>query len=197
MRPHLATTESLEEKGMRRLVTSIAMIVLVSAGSVAFAQGFKKISEFLTGFEEVPSVSTVATGTFDARISKDESQIDWELSYSDLEGTVQQAHIHFGQKGVNGGISVWLCGNATAPGVTPAIVPPAGTQPCPPPPATISGTATAANVVGPANQGIAAGEFAELIRAIRAGKTYANVHSTKFPGGEIRSQLGPTGHTDH
>ena len=178
---------------MRRLVMSLAVIVLVSASTFAFAQGFKKISEFLTGYEEVPSVSTVATGTFDARISKDESQIDWELSYSDLEGTVQQAHIHFGQKGVNGGISVWLCGNAAPP----AIVPPPGTQPCPPPPATISGTATAAQVVGPAGQGIAAGEFAELIRAMRAGKTYANVHSTKFPGGEIRSQLGPTGHTDH
>ena len=182
---------------MRRLVMSVAVIVAVSASTVVLAQGFKKISEFLTGFEEVPSVSTVATGTFDAKISNDSSQIDWVLSYSNLEGTVQQAHIHFGQKGVNGGISVWLCGNPTPPGVTPAIVPPPGTQLCPPPPATISGTATAANVVGPANQGIAAGEFDELIEAIRAGKTYANVHSTKFPGGEIRSQLGPSGHADH
>lgn len=182
---------------MRRVALSIAVVALVSASTIVWGQGFKKISELLTGYEEVPSVSTVASGEFHAQISKDDSQIDWELSYADLEGTVQQAHIHFGQKGVNGGISVWLCGNPTAPGVTPAIVPPPGTQACPPPPATITGTATAANVVGPANQGIAAGEFAELIRAIRAGKTYANVHSTKFPGGEIRSQLGPSGHADH
>ena len=182
---------------MRRLVVSIAVAAVVSVSAVFGAQGFKKISEFLTGYEEVPTVSTLATGTFDARISKDESQIDWELSYTDLQGAVQQAHIHFGQKGVNGGISVWLCGNPTAPGVVPAIVPPPGTQTCPPPPATISGTATAAQVVGPAGQGIAAGEFAELIRAMRAGKTYANVHSTLFPGGEIRSQIGPTGHADH
>ena len=178
---------------MRRVALSIAVVALVSASTVVWGQGFKKISEFLTGFEEVPVVSTVATGEFKARISDDGSQIDWELSYADLEGTVQQAHIHFGQKGVNGGISVWLCGNPNPP----AIVPPAGTQACPPPPATISGTATAANVVGPASQGIAAGEFAELIRAMRAGKTYANVHSTKFPGGEIRSQIGPSGHADH
>jgi CHRD domain len=178
---------------MRRLGMSLAVIALASATTIILAQGFKKISEFLTGFEEVPSVSTVASGTFDARISNDDSQIDWELSYSDLEGAVQQAHIHFGQKGVNGGISIWLCGNPNPP----TIVPPAGTQTCPPPPATISGTATAANVVGPAGQGIAAGEFAELIRAMRAGKTYANVHSSKFPGGEIRSQIGPAGHADH
>jgi CHRD domain len=178
---------------MRRLGMSLGVIALASATTIILAQGFKKISEFLTGFEEVPSVSTVASGTFDARISNDDSQIDWELSYSDLEGAVQQAHIHFGQKGVNGGISIWLCGNPNPP----AIVPPLGTQTCPPPPATISGTATAANVVGPAGQGIAAGEFAELIRAMRAGKTYANVHSSKFPGGEIRSQIGPAGHADH
>ena len=178
---------------MRRLGMSLAVIALASATTIILAQGFKKISEFLTGFEEVPSVSTVASGTFDARISNDDSQIDWELSYSDLEGAVQQAHIHFGQKGVNGGISIWLCGNPNPP----TIVPPPGTQTCPPPPATISGTATAANVVGPAGQGIAAGEFAELIRAMRAGKTYANVHSSKFPGGEIRSQIGPAGHADH
>ena len=187
---------------MRRLVGSIAVITLVSASAVIGAQGFRKISEFLTGFEEVPSVSTVATGTFDARISNDEQRIDWELSYSDLEGTVTQAHIHFGQKDVNGGISIWLCGNprpAPVPPATtpPAITPPPGTATCPPPPATITGFATAAQVVGPAGQGIAAGEFAELIRAMRAGKTYANVHSTKFEGGEIRSQIGPSGHADH
>jgi len=50
-------------------------------------------------------------------------------------------------------------------------------------------------VIGPAGQGIAAGEFAELLAAIRAGKTYANVHSAKFPGGEIRAQLGDRGGT--
>ena len=177
---------------MRRLVVSVAVIALVSAATVVVAQNFKQIREFLTGFEEVPVVSTVAEGQFHARINHDASQIDYELSYSDLEGSVQQAHIHVGQKGVNGGISVWLCGN---PG--PGIVPPPGTQACPPSPATITGTLTAANVVGPTGQGIAPGEFDELIRAMRAGKTYANVHSTKFPGGEIRSQIGPSGHADH
>jgi len=44
-------------------------------------------------------------------------------------------------------------------------------------------------VVGPAGQGIAPGELDEFIRAIRAGVTYVNVHSTKFPSGEIRGQI--------
>ena len=173
---------------MRRLVMSLAVIALVSASTVVFAQGFKKISELLTGFEEVPSVSTTGSGTFNARISNDESRIDWELSYSDLEGAVQQAHIHFGQAGVNGGITVFLCTNLGNG--------PAGTQPCPAPPATISGTILAADVspnipatAAARTQGINTGEIDELIRAMRAGATYVNVHSTLWPGGEIRSQI--------
>ena len=182
---------------MRRLVVSIAVIALVSASAVVMGQGFKKISELLTGYEEVPSVSTTASGTFNARISNDESRIDWELSYSDLEGAVQQAHIHFGQKGVNGGISVFLCTNLGNG--------PAGTQPCPAPPATISGTIVAADVspnipatAAARTQGINTGEIDELIKAIRAGATYVNVHSTLWPGGEIRSQIdGNSGHGGH
>jgi CHRD domain len=179
----------LEEKGMRRLGLSIAVIALVSVATVLGAQGFKRISEILTGYQETPSaVSTTGNGTFTARISNDESRIDWELSYADLEGAIQQSHIHFGQKGVTGPISVFLCTNLGNG--------PAGTQPCPAPPATISGTIVAADVTNlAAERGIAAGEFDELIRAIRAGATYVNVHSTRWPGGEIRSQIdGNSGH---
>lgn len=179
---------------MRRVALSIAVVALVSASTVVWAQGFKKISELLTGYEEVPSVSTTGTGDFNARISNDGSRIDWELSYADLEGSVQQAHIHFGQKGVNGGISVFLCTNLGNG--------PAGTQPCPAPPATISGTIVAADVspnipatAAARTQGINTGEIDELIKAIRAGATYVNVHSTTWPGGEIRSQInGNSGH---
>ena len=179
---------------MRRLVTSIAVITLVSASAIALGQGFKRISEILTGYEETPSaVSTTGNGTFTARISNDESRIEWTLTYNDLEGSVLQAHIHFGQKAVTGPISVWLCGN---PG--PGITPPMGTQTCPDPPATISGTITADEVTNGADaKGISAGELDELIDAIRAGATYANVHSSKWPTGEIRSQIdGNSGH-DH
>jgi hypothetical protein len=31
--------------------------------------------------------------------------------------------------------------------------------------------------------------FAELVRAIRAGYAYANLHTTRFPSGEIRGQI--------
>jgi hypothetical protein len=174
---------------MRRLVTSIAVIAVASTSAVVLGEGFKNISEFLTGYEETPSaVSTAGNGTFTARISKDESRIEWQLEYVNLEGAVQQAHIHFGQRSVTGPISVFLCTNLGNG--------PAGTQPCPAAPATISGTITAVDVTNLANErGISAGELGELIAAIRANATYVNVHSTRWPGGEIRSQIdGNSGH---
>jgi len=194
MRPPFSYIRILEEKAMRRVGLSLAVIALVSASTLIFGQGFKKISEVLTGYEETGTtggaVSTTGNGTFNARISNDETQIQWELTYNDLEGAVQQAHIHFGQKSVTGPISVFLCTNLGNG--------PAGTQPCPAPPATISGTITAVDVTNLANErGISAGELDELVSAIRAGATYVNVHSTRWPGGEIRSQIdGNSGH-DH
>jgi hypothetical protein len=60
---------------MRRLGKSLAVIALVSICSIAFAQGFKRISEVLTGYEETPSaVSTTGNGTFHARIRTDNSR---------------------------------------------------------------------------------------------------------------------------
>ena len=101
----------------------------------------------------------------------------------DLEGTVTQAHIHLGNRGVTGGIAIWLCGTAASPG-------PAGTPTCPGPNSgEVTGTVTAAEVVGPAGQGINPGEFEEVLAAMRAGAAYANVHSTKYPPGEVRGQI--------
>ena len=137
----------------------------------------------LSPYQEVPAISSVAKGEFRLRISRDGQSMGYELSYSGLEGTVTQAHIHFGQKHVNGGISVFLCGTGTG-----GTAGPAGTPVCPQS-GSVERTVTAADVIGPAGQGIEAQALAELVAAIRAGKAYANVHSTKWPGGEIRGQI--------
>lgn len=144
----------------------------------------------LIGLQEVPSVITPARGWFRAQIDEKARTIEYELSYEKTEGNVAQSHLHIGQHHVNGGISVWLCGNAAAG--PPPINPPAGTPECPPAPATVTGTLAVAAVVGPATQGVVpmtpAG-FDDLVKAIRAGVVYANVHTSVSPGGEIRGQL--------
>jgi len=139
----------------------------------------------LSGYEETPlTLSTPGSGQFKARIRDHDTAIEFELSYQDLESTVTQAHIHLGRPAITGGIVLFLCTNL---GNAPTTVP--TPQGCPPAPATIRGRLTALDVVAQAAQGIASGEFAEVIRAIRAGATYANVHTTGRPGGEIRGRI--------
>jgi CHRD domain len=176
-----------------KLLAVTASVAALAGGGAALAHegkddGRHHASSFtaaLTGYQEVPAVSTAATGAFRARL--DDGAVRWRLSYRDLEGgAVQQAHVHFGQPAVNGGVSAFLCSNLAGA--------PAGVQRCPPAPATITGTIAAANVVGPADQGIEPGELDELLAAMRAGVTYTNVHTARFPNGEIRGQIVPKGH---
>jgi hypothetical protein len=165
-------------KGCLKLSLLLMLLGLLPTMAQAQNLGFKAS---LVGFEEVPVVSSPATGTFNMQIDFGDGAFNYTLSYSGLVGTVQQAHTHFGQKGVNGGITVFFCTNLGNG--------PAGTQACPQS-GTIAGRITAADVVGGANaQGIAPGEFAEVLKAIRGGVAYVNVHSTVWPGGEIRGQL--------
>ena len=136
----------------------------------------------LTGFQEVLPVSTAGNGTF---VVTNTEPVKYELNY-DLEGEIIQAHIHFGQPGVNGGIMLWLCAN---PAFLGDIDPPFGTPDCGGQVGTVIGELTAADVVGPANQSIEPGDGAAAVAAVRAGAAYVNVHSDLFPGGEIRGQL--------
>ena len=181
---------------MRRTTLLVFGILLVVGSATTFTDdgGSRRVNVRMSGYNETPlALSTPGNGRFQARISRDESEIQWELSFGDLEGTVTQSHIHFGSSAQTGGVSIFLCSNLGNG--------PVGTQACPasaPEDNPVTGVATAANVIGPAGQGIAAGEFAEVIAAIRAGTAYVNVHSTKYPGGEIRAQFpGDHDNRDH
>jgi hypothetical protein len=133
------------------------------------------------------AVSTKASGSFSATINNAGDIIDYELSYKGLEGAVTQAHIHFGQPSTVGGIVVWLCQTATNP--APAPVTDTSITPLCPTEGTVKGTITAIQVLAPTAQGISAGEFEELVRALRAETAYANVHSSLHGPGEIRGQI--------
>jgi CHRD domain len=169
---------------------AIVGAVLLAAGAASYAVAGDGKKEFrsgqLVGYEENPDISTVAKGRFEVTVDEAAKTLAYKLSYSGLEGTVQQAHVHFAKRGVNGGITLFLCSNLGNG--------PAGTPPCPQS-GTVTRTAVAADIVAPATgnpavpQGIEAGNFAELVAAMRVGSTYANVHSTTWPGGEIRAQI--------
>jgi hypothetical protein len=169
----------------------VALIGIV-LGLPAVALGDEDTRTFharFLGVNETPSISTDATATLKVKIngSGDMATIDYTLTYSGLRAPVTQAHIHFAQSKVAGGVMVFLCGTAAASG-------PAGTPACPPEGTPVSRTLTSADVqkvTSPAgsSQGIAAGEMGRVVKAIRDGAAYGNVHSTMFPGGETRGQL--------
>lgn len=178
---------------MRKLAIVVSLLaaaglVLVAATALADRGGRghhgNNFRAALNGYNEVVggpgasigSVSTTGHGRFRARIFDD--HIHYVLDYSDMSGgTVSFSHIHFAQKHVGGGVSAFLCGGGDKP-------------PCTTPNGHIEADIDAADVVGPADQGIAAGELDELVAAIRAGAAYVNVHSTpSYPEGEIRGQI--------
>jgi CHRD domain-containing protein len=172
-----------------KLILSSALIIVTSLlmFSATRAQA-ETIQATLTGYEEVPSVSTVASGEFRAMINRDDQSIDFELRYNGLQGTVQQAHIHVAQLSVNGSIVIWLCQTPTfldPTGLAGACAAGQASE------AVVRGTITSANVIAgsTASQQLTAGDLAEVIRAIRAGTAYANVHTTLSTGGEIRGQI--------
>ena len=165
-----------------QLVLVVGVMSLLGAVGVAVATGGNGFNEQLTGYEETPqSLSTPANGEFKLHVNQSTQELEYSLTYSGFETPVLQAHIHFGARATTGGVSVFLCTNLGNG--------PAGTPLCPTPEGTVTGTLGPADVVGPAGQGIAPGEFAELVDAIQAGYTYANVHSQARPAGEIRAQL--------
>lgn len=160
---------------MRKLLFVIAAagLMLVAMAPVATGDGASRFSARLNGYLEVPSISTNARASFHAEV--DGGTLHYTLTIRDFSENPLFAHIHFARPDVNGGVIAFLCGG--------------GGKPACPANGTVTGTIVAANVIGPAGQGIAAGEFSELIRAMRNGATYANVHSPTYPGGEIRGAI--------
>jgi hypothetical protein len=166
----------------------LALSAVLIAWGVSAPAGAENIRARLSGYQEVPSVSTVARGEFEGQVSHDDKYIDWEMTFEGLQAEILQSHIHIAQRSVNGSIVIWLCGTKTNPG-------PAGTQICPQS-GTISGRITAANVIAGsmAPQQLTVNDLDEVLAAIRAGVAYANIHTTLSPGGEIRGQLRASRH---
>src|SRR5690242_16391565 len=154
---------------------------LFATASIAKAE---QIGAILTGYEEVPAVSTTASGEFIATIAPNGNSIEYTESYSGLQAPVTQSHIHVGQLGVNGSIVIFLCQTSANPD-------PTGLAPQCPQEGTVSGTITPSNVIAgsTATQQLVAGDLTAVLTAIQAGAAYANVHTTVSPGGEIRGQI--------
>jgi hypothetical protein len=176
---------------LARAILAAAVTAMSAAG--ANAQQFQAN---LVGFEELGALNnetgaifTPATGTISLQLNQNPNSVTYSLTYSGLTSPVTQAHIHFGQIHVPGGIFMWLCQTATNP--APAAVA-ANTPICPTPSGTVTGTLTDASVLAVPGQNIAAANFSIVPAAFVSGTAYVNVHTHNFPAGEIRGQIVPT-----
>jgi hypothetical protein len=161
----------------RSAIFAVSLLALPATAHATFFQAN------LDGYQEVPSVATRAQGLFEARSNSSRTEVEYSLTFSNMQAPVTQAHIHFAQTSVNGPIIIWLCGSATNPG-------PAGTPACPQGRGTVSGIFTSAHVLAsPATQQLEAGEIEAFVEAMRASSAYVNVHTSASPGGEIRGQI--------
>ena len=175
-------------------VTALATVVATNALAGGGGGPHGRFAAFLTGYEEIipatatagegGAVSTTGVGRFEARLQNNPLRLDYRLAWRNLEGTdVLAAHIHFGQRRTIGQVSAFLCGGGGKP-----ACPDGGSG-------TVEGTVNIADVIGPVPQGIEAGRLDELLRAMQARVTYVNVHTNKWPSGEIRGQVrGGFGH---
>lgn len=166
----------------RMRVIRLFAVVAVLGLTMTVASADEVVDQFstrLVGFNETPPILTSGHGTFRATLQG--SSLTYTETFSDLTSSVTQSHIHFAERGVAGSIFVFLCTNLGNG--------PAGTPACPAGGGTVTGTITAAQVLGVSTQNITAGDFAGLVRILLSGDAYVNVHTTKFPAGEIRGQL--------
>ena len=198
-----------------KLTAAILGLGMLGVADVAIAQ----VSNFkasLDGYQAVQGAPTPPAASLSLPLSTGQatfkvngnSSIDYTIKYNintaDTAangapvGSVTQVHLHFSRPRTNGGVIAFLCTNV---GGAPAGT--NGTQTCPSPSApsgTVSGTWTAADIVGPGPQGIAPAplngvspDFAEVIAAIKARATYVCLHTTGFPNGSIRGRVKPAG----
>src|SRR5436305_7498163 len=169
----MASVNRMQQRGpstqRRNTMKKLALAAAIAAAFVSVASADDNVRARLAGFQEVPVVSTEGSGTFHAAISPKGDAIDYEITYTGMQGIVSQSHMHVGQRSVNGGIVLWICGN---PAATPPTPGPAGTPVCTSPNGHFAGTWRPANVQTVANQQNTTGELATETDAFTSGVAY-------------------------
>jgi hypothetical protein len=153
------------EEAMPRksLITAVIVAVAVPLGVASAAS--TNLDATMKGSSEVPKTNSSATGKAHFTIAANGKSIRYQMSANGLSGTPQAAHLHLGNPGQAGGVMLSI---ATKPFSLP-----------------LQGRLTA-------KQFSATGSvktFDQAVSAVRAGRTYVNIHTQKFPGGEIRGQV--------
>ena len=181
----------------RAMLLGAFLSAITVAPAAMASQHTEEFRAVFSGFNETGALNAQSgailsdgSATLVLKLDRVAQTLSFSLTYSGLSAPVTQSHIHFGKVHMAGGVMVFFCSNLASA--------PAGTQPCPAGGGTVTGTLTAANVLALAGQNVPAGDFDALADALESDTAYANIHTTRFPAGEIRGQIQRSfgGHED-
>ena len=162
------------------IMTALVLTLSGAASAAEFSARFSGFQEIGALGSETGAILSEGKASLHLNLDKRSNTITYRLTYSDL-AAVTQAHIHFGKRHVAGGIIVFLCTNLGNG--------PAGTPACPDSAGTVTGSITAASIIGPAAQNVTPGNFEGFEDILESHTAYGNIHTAKFPAGEIRGQI--------
>jgi hypothetical protein len=152
---------------MKFTSATVLVLAVLAAAGLAAPGGFVA---HLTGADEVPAVTTQAQGQAIFQLNAQETALSYRLIVGNIE-FVQSAHINLGAAGVNGPVVAVLFNGPTTQGRIEGVL--------------ANGTITAATLTGP----LAGRTLRALLQAIAGGGAYVNVHTNRYPAGEIRGQI--------
>ncbi len=159
---------------MKRLSTILFAVVLIAMvpalGTAAKKTAHHYYKAAITGKMEVPTVKTTARGMVTFEPTADGKELKYKLTVKGIKD-VTAAHVHFGKKGESGPPVVGLFSGPEKKGKF------SGTL--------ATGTITDKDLTGP----LSGKTVEDLVKDIRGGELYVNVHTDKYPDGEIRGQL--------
>jgi hypothetical protein len=150
-------------KTLKTIIFAVFAIILTASLGMAFEAK-------LSGNEVVPVVATKAIGAADFTLSADGKELTYILTLKDIEN-VTAAHIHTGLMGKNGGPVAGLFAGPKKEGKFSGEI--------------AKGTITNKGLVGP----LAGKTIGDLVEMIKMGGAYVNVHTDKYPDGEVRGQI--------
>src|SRR5262249_33550376 len=180
-----------QRHGLRTAILYLFALSVIAGGLIVWGcsdnnneNNERLVGANLTGSQEVPPVTSAATGTVTLTVPDDRSHIDYTVTtVGPFTSPVLFAHIHVGQPNFGGPVVVFFCTNGAPPPNVP--VP----QPCPTAGGTITGTLTAADFIpGAAAAALGVNSFDDLITQLLNNNTYSNVHTQKNPAGETRGK---------
>ena len=156
---------------MKKLLFRFVMLsAALLIATITTASAKERFYANLTGDQETPAVKTDAKGEAVFHLMKDGKELGYKLTVSKIEN-VTAAHIHMGKKGVEGPPLVGLFAGPKKEGSFNGVL--------------AKGTLTNKDLTGH----LSGKTVKDLVNMIKSGETYVNVHTDKYPNGEIRGQI--------